>query len=118
MLVGRRIKEARMKKGLSQQQLGDMLDVSKVSICGYETGTRTPAMETFLNLIQILDLPVEYALGMETFIVNEKDEPYGYKIAQEDLSILEELKKHRELYNELVNNPKRTVDKIVSKMKK
>lgn len=118
MLIGHRIKEARLKKGLSQQQLGEMLNISKVSVCGYETGTRTPTMETFLSLIEILEIPVEYALGMETFIVNEEEVPYGYKIAQEDISILEELKKHRKLYNELCENPKRTIDKIASKMKK
>lgn len=118
MLIGNRIKEARLQKGLSQQELGDLLNISKVSVCGYETGTRTPTMETFLDLIKTLELPVEYALGMETMIVNEEEVPYGYKIAKEDLQILEELKKHRELYNDLCNNPKRTVDKIVSKMKR
>jgi transcriptional regulator with XRE-family HTH domain len=47
MIIGERIKKERIKRNLSQQQLGDMLGVSKVSICGYETGTRTPTMETF-----------------------------------------------------------------------
>ncbi len=51
MVVGSRIKEERLKREMSQQQLGDLLGVTKVSVCGYENGTRTPTMETFLNLI-------------------------------------------------------------------
>lgn len=118
MLIGHRIKEARIKKGMSQQALGDILKVSKVSVCGYETGTRTPTMETFLDLIKTLEMTPEYALGMETFVVNEEGVPYGNKMAKEDLEIIEELKKHRELYNQLCDNPKRTVDIIASKLKK
>ena len=51
MLVGERLKEARLAKGLSQQELGDLLGVSKVSICGYEKGTRTPTLNNFIDLI-------------------------------------------------------------------
>ena len=47
MLIGKRVKEARLKKGLSQQQVADALGVSKVSVCGYEKGTRTPSLEIF-----------------------------------------------------------------------
>ena len=52
MIIGERLKEARLKKGLTQSQLGELLEVSKVSICGYEKGTRTPTMEKFLALIR------------------------------------------------------------------
>ena len=45
MIIGKRIKNARTKKGLTQEELGKLLGVSKVSICGYERGTRTPTME-------------------------------------------------------------------------
>ena len=50
MIIGKRLKEARIKKGMSQEELGNILGVSKVSICGYEKGTRTPTMENFLDL--------------------------------------------------------------------
>lgn len=118
MLIGHRIKDARIKKGMTQQTLGDILKVSKVSVCGYETGTRTPTLETFLDLIHTLEMTPEYALGMETLAVSEEGVPYGNKIAKEDMKIIEELKKHRELYNQLCENPKRTVDIIASKLKK
>ena len=59
MIIGERLKK-RIKRGLSQQQLGDMLGVTKVSICGYETGTRTPTLENFLDILKILDLTPDY----------------------------------------------------------
>ena len=55
MIIGERVKEARKNKNLSQQQLGDMLGVSKVSICGYENGVRIPTIENFVQLLDILD---------------------------------------------------------------
>ena len=72
MIVGSRIKEERIKRGLSQQALGDLLEVSKVSICGYETGTRTPTMETFLELVKVLDVDPNYLLGRDIKVVCEE----------------------------------------------
>ena len=42
MLIGKRIKDMRLEKGMSQQELGDMIGVTKVSICGYENGNYPP----------------------------------------------------------------------------
>ena len=44
-MIGKRLKELRIQKGLSQQDLGDAIGVTKVSICGYENGTRLPNLE-------------------------------------------------------------------------
>lgn len=118
MIIGERIKKERIRRGLSQQQLGDMLNVSKVSICGYETGTRTPTMETFLDIIKALELNPDYLLGREIDVINEEEEAYTVKVGKEDLEIISELKNHRELYNKLCSNPKRMVDLISRKLNK
>lgn len=118
MLIGSRIKEARKQKGLSQQELGDLLDVSKVSICGYELGTRTPTLENFVDLLRILDITPEYALGQDIQVVSDQEEAYQVRLAKEDITIIEELKKHRELYNRLCQEPKRTVELLARRMDK
>ena len=41
-LFSKRLKELRKRNGFTQQQLGSMVGVTKVSICSYENGTRTP----------------------------------------------------------------------------
>ncbi len=117
MLIGERIKQERINRGLTQEELGKSLGVSKVSICGYETGTRTPTVDTFLKLIEILDLKPQYALGLDMNVVAEKEEDYHIVMAKEDMIIINELKKHRELYNKLCSDPKRTIELISRKVK-
>ena len=118
MLIGKRIKEARKSMGYSQQELGDLLDVTKVSICGYEKGTRTPTLDTFMRLVDILKMDPIYALGLEKAVVAEEDAKYVVRMAEEDIQIINEFKKHRKLYNQLCNNPKRTIDIIDLNMDK
>lgn len=118
MIVGERIKEARKRKKLSQQDLGDLLGVSKVSICGYENELRIPTMEKFLQLIDVLDLSPDYLLGRDVNCVSDEDEKYNVKLAKEDLVILKEIKNNRELYNLFKNDPKRAVELINRKLNK
>jgi len=118
MIIGKRLKEARLKKGMSQEELGNLLGVSKVSICGYEKGTRTPTMENFLDLIEILDLEPDYVLGRDKTVVSESKREYKLKMADEDIQIIKELKNNRELYNKFTTDPKRIVDLISRKLMK
>ena len=76
MLIGERIKQERINRGLTQAELGGLLGVSKVSVCGYETGTRTPTVDTFLKLIDILGLKAEYALGLDIDVIAENEPKY------------------------------------------
>ena len=117
MLIGERIKKERISKGLTQAELGSMLGVSKVSVCGYETGTRTPTVDTFLKLIEILGIKAEYALGLDVNVVAEDEAEYHVVMSKEDIIIIEELKKHRELYNKLCSEPKRTIELMSRKIK-
>ncbi len=118
MIIGKRLKEARLKKNLSQEQLGNMLGITKVSICGYERGTRTPNMENFLALLEILDLDPSYALGMDKLVVSENEREYKILMADEDIKIIKELKNNRELYNKMCEDPKRTIELINRKIMK
>lgn len=116
MIIGERLKEARLNMKISQEKLGEMLGVSKVSICGYENGTRTPNMKNFLRLIEILDMDVKYVLGLDIKVINEDNEIYPVKMSTCDIEIIEAIKKNRELYNMFCSNPKRSVDKLKSKL--
>jgi len=118
MIIGKRLKEARIKRNMSQEELGNLLGVSKVSICGYEKGTRTPTMENFLDLIKILDLEPDYVLGRDKNVVSEKNRGYKVVMADEDIQIITELKKNRELYNKLCSDPKRIIELINRKLTK
>lgn len=118
MIIGQRLKDARKSKNLSQQQLGDMLGVSKVSICGYENGIRIPTIENFVQLLDILDLSADYLLGRDVTVVSEEDEEYKVKLAKEDISIIKELKNSPNLHSKLRVDPKRTIELINRKLNK
>lgn len=118
MIIGQRIKAARNNKKLTQQELGDILGVSKVSICGYENGTRVPTLENFIQLLDVLEVKPDYLLGREVSAICEDEVPYSVSIAKEDLGIINELKKYSDLYNRLVADHKRTIELISRRIKK
>lgn len=112
MIVGSKIKEKRMKMGLSQEQLGDKLGVTKVSICGYEKGTRIPNLKNFVDLLDILDLTPNELLGREVKTICDNNVSYTVFISKADLQILKELKIHSSLYNKLAEDPRRSIELI------
>lgn len=116
MIIGERVKQARINKNYTQEELGNIIGVSKVSVCGYETGNRTPTMAMFLKLSDALDVTVDYLLGKDKKAICETDEEYTLMIAKEDLDIIKEIKEYKGLYNRLCSDPKRTVKLINRKI--
>ena len=73
MFVGQRVKTLRKAKNLTQQNLADMINVTKVSICCYEKGTRTPNLDTFIDLVNVLETTPDYLLGRDIDVVSEDE---------------------------------------------
>lgn len=117
MFNGKRLKELRTNMGLTQKQLGDLANVTKVSICGYEKGNRTPNIETLIDLANILNTTPNYLLDSEVSAkVMEDVEEYSVSISSDDMKILKELKKYPELYNLIKGDPKRLIERINKKI--
>ena len=116
MLIGKRIKDMRLEKGLSQQELGDMLGVTKVSVCGYENGTRIPSLETFNLIAETFNTTTDYLLGREITVLSENNKEYLGNISKDDIEIIKELKDSPKLYERLLKDSKRYVSLINKKM--
>lgn len=116
MLIGKRIKDLRIERGLSQQELGDLLGVTKVSICGYENGTRTPGLDVFCAIADLFETTTDYLLGREVTVINEDENEYVGSVSKQDIEILTELRRHTNLYTQVLNDPRRTVSLINKKM--
>src|SRR5699024_4376136 len=59
MSIGERIKKARKEAGLTQAQLADRLGVSAAMVSQYETGARTPKVETLKRISNALNIDVQ-----------------------------------------------------------
>lgn len=114
---GERLKERRKELGLSQDALAKKLKISKVAICWYELGERTPTLNNFIKLADELDLSLDELLGREINVVAQNEENYKTKMAKKDIEIISEIKKKKDLYSKLYENPKRTVELIERKIK-
>ena len=113
---GKRLKELRIKKGLSQQNLGDLIGVTKVSICGYENGTRIPTIENLIKLSDTLGIAIDYLLGREVTVMNEENKSYIGSISYEDVCFIMELRHYPNLYSKLLKDSKRSANLINKKL--
>lgn len=104
MINNERLKQERIRRGLSQEDLGKLIHVSKVAICGYEKGTKNPSLENFENLLEILNLEPNDLLHMNHSLIKEEVVPYGNKLTKMEERLIIELRKHDELYNILCQN--------------
>lgn len=60
-----RLRELRLSRGYSQQELADMLDVTKQTISQYERGVRRPGQEDLIALCDVFNVTSDYLLGRE-----------------------------------------------------
>ena len=116
MLLGKRIKSLRKEKGLTQEELGKAINVTKVSICCYEKGTRTPSLDTLNDLSEVFGVDANFFLNKDIF-VNEDTTEYGIYISKEEQEFITELRKNKKLHNLILENPKRSVELIDKKLK-
>lgn len=62
-LIGERIKSARKRAGLTQQELADLIQVSNITVSRWESGTQTADDENKRNLARVLDTSLMYIMG-------------------------------------------------------
>ena len=54
MEIGKKIKNLRLKKGLTQEELGERTDLSKGYISQLERDLSSPSIETFFDILEVL----------------------------------------------------------------
>lgn len=98
MTAGEKIREARTRAGLSQEQLAQKLRVSRSAVAKWETGKGLPDVENLKALSQLLHVTIDQLLddSETTFDDLVMREPYtlsaygkGTKKAKKDRAVLE-----------------------------
>ncbi len=93
--IGFRIKAERKKRGLSQEQLAEMINVSSHYIYEIERGLKAMSLETLVNVIEAMDLSADYILfgekteyGVSLFEQLEKMDIQHRKRAENAFAVL------------------------------
>ena len=64
MRFNERLKELRIEKQLSQQELADLVSTGQSSISAWERGAREPLAHQLIDLARVFDCSVDYLLGI------------------------------------------------------
>lgn len=70
--LGKRLKEQRLKKGKTQEQLGELAGLSTVHVSHIECGTAKLSLETLLNLCAVLDTTPDMLLFDSVYTSKER----------------------------------------------
>ncbi len=117
VLFGQRLKALRKEAHLTQKELGSKINVTKASICSYEKGTRMATIETLIDIANYFRIDLDYLIGTDNYVVSDNSENYGLRMATEEINLIKELRKHSDLYNNLLAEPKRTIELIEKKIR-
>lgn len=113
-MVSRQLRLIRKQNKLSQQQLSDVLGISRSTYCSYETGRRTPDISILVQLSDFYGLPLdrfvdeiekEY-LHDEEYYDGQPDTRYLSQLSRGERDLIINLrcldKKEREIIRKLI----------------
>ncbi len=115
MIKGDRLKELRKSNGLTQSKLGEILGVTKASICCYEKGTRTPTIENLIDLMEFFGVSADYLIGSDA-IISIKDNKRKTLMTKEEVKFIELLRKNKFLSEVLLEDPNRGIEVLNKKI--
>ncbi|KPI54434.1 hypothetical protein IM33_08545 [Clostridioides difficile] len=101
LVLSKNLKDLRIKKGLTQEQVAKDLMTTKVSISRYENGTREPKIEMLDSLSNYYNVSVDYLLG-KTSIENYTTTDEISKIIKSYESLPKEAQEHINSYIEFL----------------
>ena len=64
-MFNKRLREARLEKGLRQLDVANAMGLTLRAICNYEAGTREPSIEMLVKLCIFLETTPNALLGFE-----------------------------------------------------
>lgn len=98
MALANNLKEARINKGLKQEELAKLIGKSKNVISNWERGDNKPDADTLFELCDILDVDANFLLGWES---------------NQNLSLSINEQNHIKKYRSLRNKSKKAIDDMI-----
>ncbi len=103
--IGEKIREYRKKSNLSLEQFAELLDLSSTHIGNIERGVKTPTLQTFIKILNTLNVSSDVILGNS---LNSKNEIKLKEIFNQ-LDELPEMERERilDLFSYIIENSKK-----------
>lgn len=114
-MFGKRLAQLRKEKGLSQYELADRMGFSRGQVANYEQGKREPDYETLQKIADFFDVSTDYLLGRRDTYTQAVGRVN--RLSEEELEILEEIKKHPVMYHDLKTNPEKKIRQLIKMWK-
>ena len=67
-MFNKRLREVRVKRGLTQQNMSDKIGVALRSYQCYETGSRTPSFDLLIAIADTLEISTDYLLCRDDYL--------------------------------------------------
>ena len=67
IILGKRLKELREEKGLTQKQLAEQLNLNSVTYLHYEKAQREPPLAVLAQMALFFDVTTDYLLGITDY---------------------------------------------------
>ncbi len=96
-MIGERLKQERLKAGLTQKVVGLEVGVTASQISQIEKGKKSPSLDVFLKMADLFNVSPEYILGRDRGVASD-DTDYIVRIPSKDLEILSTIREYENLY--------------------
>jgi transcriptional regulator with XRE-family HTH domain len=84
--IATRLKELRLNKRLRQDQVADLIGVTKSTMSAYENGMRQPSYDVLVSLARLYHVSADYLLGLSNARVIDLSE-----LTEEEINAVVEL---------------------------
>lgn len=72
-MFGKNLRQARIKRNMTQQRIADIVGVALRSYQCYEQGTREPPLDMLVKLADALEVPTDFLLGRDLSLLKSFD---------------------------------------------
>lgn len=110
VIFKKRLKEKRKELGLTQEELGKSIYLSKGEVCAYEKGNRIPPLDVLIRIADFLEVDFLWLIGME-YQYNKRDNGI-VNLSDDDIKIINALRRDSNLYEKFLDNPERVIAQI------
>ena len=103
MTLGQKLKEIRKKFGLSQEQLAEIMNVSRQAITKWETDAGLPDTENLKELSRIFGISIDYLLDnnneLPLLVMKKKLDKENYKNKIKNKLYIEDIEKQKKFHD-------------------